>query len=96
MRPIMAGAASGSLAGWPNSVWPLVTVSRFVPSRSISASRPACDEDDRPSTATMAAIPIAMPSAESTARIRRVRNPTLATRAVSPNRSRTGTGAVAV
>ena len=36
-----------------------------MPSRSISASRPACDEEDRPSTATIAAMPIAMPRADS-------------------------------
>jgi hypothetical protein len=34
----------------------------FVPSRSISASRPACEEEDNPRTATIAAVPIAIPS----------------------------------
>jgi hypothetical protein len=66
----------------------LVTVSRFVPSLSISASRPACEEEERPSTATIAATPMAIPRADSAARTRRVRRPTLATRARSENRRR--------
>ncbi|HKT03804.1 MAG TPA: hypothetical protein VJT31_30105 [Rugosimonospora sp.] len=41
-------------------------MSRLVPSLSISASSPACAKEDRPRTATMAAM--AMPSAESAAR----------------------------
>ena len=53
-------------------------------------SSPAWLEEDRPSTATIAATPIAIPSAESPARIRRVRKPTLATRARSEARSRRG------
>src|SRR6202453_3648489 len=83
MRAIITGAASGNSAVLPAKLWPLVTIRRFVPSRSISSSRPACEEEDRPSTATIAATPIAIPNAESPARIRRVRNPTLATRARS-------------
>ena len=96
MRAIMPGAASGSSAVSPKSVWPLVTVSRLVPSRSISASSPACEEAERPSTATIAATPIAMPSAESPARSRRVRTPMLATRARSARRSLRGAGLPAV
>src|ERR1700685_3385690 len=87
MRAIIAGATRGSWAVLPAKLWPLVTVSRFVPSLSISASSPAWLEADRPSTATIAATPIAIPSAESPARTRRVRSPTLATRARSPGRS---------
>src|ERR1700733_14061896 len=90
MRPIIAGATSGSWAVLPAKLWPLVTVSRFVPSLSISSSSPAWLEADRPSTATIAATPIAIPSAESAARSRRVRSPTLATRARSEARSRRG------
>ena len=90
MRAIIPGAASGSSAAWPNNVWPFCTVRRLVPSLSICASSPACDDDDRPSTATIAATPIAIPSAESAARTRRVRKPTLATRARSDARSRGG------
>ena len=55
-----------------------------MPSRSISASSPACEEDDSPRTATIAAVPIAIPSADSAARSGRARSPTLATR--SPSR----------
>jgi hypothetical protein len=55
---------------------------------SISARRPACEEEERPSTATIAATPIAIPSADSAARIRRVRRPMLATRARSEGRIR--------
>ena len=97
MRAIIPGAASGSSAVAPNSVCPFVTVRRFVPSLSISESRPACEEADKPSTATIAATPIAIPSAESAARTRRVRNPTLAIRARSDRRSRgdsTGTSVI--
>ena len=47
---------------------PASTVSRFVPSRSISASSPACDDADSPRIATIAAVPIAIPSADSAAR----------------------------
>src|ERR1700689_1765161 len=90
MRAIIAGATSGSSAVLPAKLWPLVTVRRFVPRRSISDSSPAWLEEDRPSTATIAATPIAIPSAESPARMRRVRSPTLATRARSEARSLRG------
>ncbi len=85
-RATIAGAASGSCDVLPVSPWPLLTVSRFVPSRSISLSSPAWLEEDRPSTATIAATPMAIPSADSPARSGRVRSPTLATRARSPTR----------
>ena len=87
MRAIIAGATSGSSAVLPAKLWPLVTVRRFVPSLSISSSSPAWLEEDRPSTATIAATPIAIPNADRAARIRRVRSPTLATRARSEARS---------
>ena len=60
----------------------------FVPSRSISASSPACEEDDKPRTATIAAVPIAIPSADSAARSGRARSPTLVTRSASFRRKR--------
>ncbi len=59
----------------PRKSWPGETVSRFVPRASISASRLACADAETPTTATMAAIPIAIPSAESAARSRRERIP---------------------
>ena len=72
----------------PNRLSPFSTVSRFVPRRSISASSPPGSTPrgraPRPSRAT----PIAIPSADSAARSRRVRRPTLATRARSAGRSR--------
>src|SRR5581483_7294895 len=90
MRRIIDGAASGSSSLLPRTPVPLVTVSRLVPSLSISASSPACDEADSPSTATIAATPMAMPRADSAARMRRVRTPTLASRATSAGRRRAG------
>ena len=94
IRLIIAGAASGNSAVWPKKVWPFATVSRLVPSLSISASSPAWLEEESPSTATIAATPIAIPSAESAARRRLVRRPTLATRARSEKRSRGGSGTI--
>lgn len=65
------GAAAGSCAVPPVTDFPVLAVSRFVPSRSICASSPAWDDADSPSTATIAAVPIAIPSADSAARRRR-------------------------
>ena len=89
----MPGAASGSSAVSPARVCPLVTVSRLVPSAWISASSAAEEEAARPRTATIAATPIAMPSADSPARSLRVRSPMLASPARSPGRSRAAAGA---
>ena len=86
MRPIIPGAATGSSAVWPSSVWPLVTVNRLVPSLFILFIKPAVDEDDSPRTATMAATPIAMPRADRPARSLRVRMPTADRRAMSCRR----------
>ena len=69
-------------------VWPLLTVSRLVPSWLISLSRPAWDEDERPRTATMAATPMAIPRADSPARSFRVRSPMVESRARSDSWSR--------
>ena len=77
MRPIMAGAALGSSAVPPVRVWPFSTTSRLVPSEEISFKSPAEAEEESPRTATMAATPMAMPSADSPARSLRVRNPTV-------------------
>src|SRR5258707_1852106 len=90
---IIPGAALGSSAVPPNGFLPLATVSRLVPSLLISASSPADDDADRPSTATMAATPIAIPSADSPARSLRVRRPTPARRARSAGRSPPAGGA---
>ena len=88
IRPIMAGAVVGSSAGAPVTLWPLLTVSRLVPSWLISLSRPAWDEDERPRTATMAATPMAIPRADSPARSFRVRSPTVESRVRSESGSR--------
>src|SRR6266446_827049 len=89
----MPGAASGSSAVAPVRVCPLVTVSRLVPSAWILASSAAEEEAARPRTATIAATPIAMPSADSVARSLRVRSSMLASPARSPGRSRAADGA---
>src|SRR5215468_1188186 len=86
--PIIAGAALGSSAVPPVRLCPFCAVSRLVPSLLISASSPACEEADRPSTATIAATPIAIPSADREARSLRVRSPTAARRARSAGRRR--------
>src|SRR6478672_4319094 len=87
-RVIMPGAATGSSAVAPERVCPLVTVSRLVPRRLISFSSAALEEAAKPRTATIAATPIAMPSADSPARSLRVRSPALASPARSEGRSR--------
>ena len=84
-REIMPLAVSGRAPSpeKPNPVPPW-TVRRFVPSRSSDESRSLRDDSERPSTATIAAMPMAMPSAERAARRRRLRKPTDATRSRSP------------
>jgi hypothetical protein len=91
-RAIIPGAATGNSAVPPVMVWPFCTVSRLVPSLAISASNPAWEEADRPSTAVIAATPIAMPSADKPARSLRVRSPTAAKRAISAGRNRAAAG----
>ena len=63
---------------------PGATRSRFVPSWSSSASRSAFEDSEMPSTATIDATPIAIPSADSAARARRVRSPSAPVRSTSP------------
>ena len=75
MCPIIGTEVSGRTSFAPRNVCPGVTVSRFVPSASISASRFAWAEAETPTTATIAPIPIAMPSADKAARSRLVRGP---------------------
>ena len=75
IRPIIATASSGSVASSPNIVWPGATVSRFEPIRSSSASKVARLDSAMPRTATIAAIPIAIPSAVSPERSRRAPRP---------------------
>ena len=69
---------------------PGCTVRRLVPSGRSYASRSAWLDAEMPSTATIDAIPIATPSAESAARRRRVRRPMLPTASTSRPSSRLG------
>ncbi len=88
MRSAVARADSGRVAASPNGVWPGATRSRSVPSSSSSASRLARLDAEIPTTATMAAMPMAMPSAVSDVRSRRACSPTAAVRNRSTSRSR--------
>ena len=74
MRAIIGSAVSGSGAGEPSKACPALTVSRF-PSAPSWASRFALDEAEMPSTATAAAIPIAMPRQDSAVRSFRAHSP---------------------
>ena len=91
-RAIIPGAVIGSSAVPPVRVWPFCTVRRLVPSLAISASKPAWEEADSPSTAVIAATPIAIPRADKPARSLRVRSPTAANRAISTGRNRAAAG----
>src|SRR5215212_1731219 len=84
----MPGADSGRIASSPPKVWPGDTWSRLVPSRSSAASRSALLDSETPRTATIEAIPIATPRADSAARSRRERSPDAPTRRMSAGSSR--------
>ncbi len=101
-RSIGAAEARGSTASSPRNDCPGATRSRLVPSWSSCASRSAFEDSEMPSTATIEATPIAIPSAESAARARRVRRPSAPVRrtsaaviASSPSRSSTRRGKAA-
>jgi hypothetical protein len=49
---IRAGASRGKFAASTVKLRPALAVNMFVPSRSISASSPACEEEDNPRTPT--------------------------------------------
>src|SRR5579859_5162101 len=87
MREIMPSAVTGSSAGWPRPVFWTCTLIR-LPSWPSSFSRPVLDDWEMPSTPTMAAMPMLMPSADSAARTRRLRSPRLPTRSRSRRDSR--------
>src|SRR5438128_495999 len=84
MWPIIKRAAVGSFASPPLNCRPFCTVSRFVPRRSICARRSLWLDCVIPSTPTIAATPMLIPSAESAARSRRMRSPRLASASRSP------------
>src|SRR5579863_8328565 len=83
IRATMPCAVVGSSGCCPDKVLDGCTVARF-PSSPSCASRLAFDVWEMPSTPTIAAIPMLIPSADSAARIRRDRRPRL------PVRSRSG------
>ncbi len=86
-------AVCGSLLSSPKKDSPAWSVRRFVPRRSIVASSSAWLEAEMPRTATIDAMPIATPSAESAARSRRVRSPMLPTARTSRGSRRLGSSA---
>ncbi len=94
IRPTMATASSGRVASSPKRVLPGPAVSRLVPSASSSRFSWARLEVEMPTTATIAAMPIAMPSAESTTRKGRARSPCPPTRNTSRGLNRPGRSAV--
>src|SRR5579864_5551266 len=87
MRDTMPSEVAGSSVAWPKAELPAWTVRRF-PSRPSSLSRPDLEDWEMPSTPTMAAMPMLIPSADSDARTRRLRKPRLPTRSRSRRDSR--------
>src|SRR5580704_4968857 len=87
MRDTMPSAVVGSSVCCPKAVLWGCTLIR-LPSWPSSFSRPVFEDWEMPSTSTMAAMPILMPSADSAARIRRLRSPRLPTRSRSRRDSR--------
>src|ERR1700722_10828128 len=83
----MPSAMTGSSAGWASPGFWACTLIR-LPSWPSSFSRPVLDDWEMPSTPTMAAMPMPMPSADSVARTRRLRSPRLLTRSRSRRDSR--------
>ena len=84
---IIGVAVVGRICSLPWSLMPLVTMSRLVPSWSICASSADWLELVTPSTDTIEAMPIAMPSPDSSARIFRERRPSEPVGSRSPLRN---------
>ena len=85
IRPIIDTASYGSTPTSPLIIdVPGETVSRFVPSAASCRSSSARLDDEIPTTAIIAAIPIAIPNADNHARSGRVRRPVAPTRSTSP------------
>lgn len=76
---VVVGGVRFAVVGVMNPVAPDETVSRLVRSAESVRSSSAPDEDESPTTLTMAAMPMAMPSADRKARNGRVRRPTAPT-----------------
>src|SRR5580698_3540648 len=79
MRDTMPSAVVGSSVCCPRAVLWGCTLIR-LPSWPSSFKRPVFDDWEMPSTPTMAAMPMLMPRADSSARTRRLRSPRLPTR----------------
>lgn len=94
IRRAVSRADSGSVTSSPRVVCPGATRNRSVPSASSSATRSARLDAEIPTTATIAAMPMATPSAVSEVRSGRARSPTVPTRRTSAARSRLDAGAV--
>lgn len=90
MRSTIATAFLGSVTSLPVASLPASAVRRLVPRRSSRAIRSARLDSDSPTTATIVAMPMAMPSAESTTRARRARRPTAPTPRTSRAERREG------
>ena len=75
MRAATSRADSGNVVESPDIVWPGCTRKRSVPRASMRAMTSARLDDEMPTTATIAAIPMAIPSAVSSVRNRRERKP---------------------
>lgn len=95
MRCTMATALFGSFTSCPRASLPASAVSRLVPRRSSRSIRSARLEVDSPTTATIVAMPIAIPRADRTTRARRARRPTAPTARTSRAESRAGFSALA-
>ena len=89
IRRTRAAASAGSALGPPGTLT-VVAVKRLVPSAARRRCRRSWLEAEMPTTATIAATPIATPSAESTARPGRVRRPAVPSRSRSAARNREG------
>src|SRR5215469_16114087 len=87
MRETIPSDVVGSSVCCPRAVLLGWTVMR-LPSRASSLSNPDLEDWEMPSTPTMAAMPMLMPSADSDARTRRLRSPRLPTRMRSRRDSR--------
>src|SRR3954471_21054368 len=92
MLLIIERDASGRWAAAPENDCPGDTVSRLVPRAASRRLRSAVLDEEMPTTPTMAAIPMAMPSADRKTRMGRDRSPEPPTRATSAGPIRAGFG----
>jgi hypothetical protein len=96
IRRTMSTACSGSFDSPPNMVFPGPAVSRLVPSVASWSDSRAWLAAVIPSTETIAATPMPMPSADSTARAGRPTTPVSPARMRSSGPSRPGSGSASI